>query len=60
MVQHDQLLELIAGLDVDWKVERIITEMYLKQTAAVRTNDEIGTFVEIKREVSQRSVSHVT
>ena len=56
-VQHDKLLELIADLDVDGKDERIIREIYLKQTAAVKINNVIGTFVEIKRGVRQGCVT---
>ena len=55
-VQHDKLLELIADLDVDGKDERIIRGIYLKQTAAVKINNVIGTFVEIKRGVRQGCV----
>jgi hypothetical protein len=55
-VQHDKPLELIADLDVDGKDERIIRGIYLKQTAAVKINNVIGTFVEIKRGVRQGCV----
>ena len=41
-VKHESLVELLQSLDVDKSETRLLTNLYWKQTAAVRCGDDIS------------------
>ena len=47
-VKHVSLLELLQSLDVDKLETRLLTNLYWKQTAAVRCGDDISEWLDIK------------
>ena len=48
-VKHESLVELIQSLDVDKSETRLLTNLYWKQTAAVRCGDDISEWLDIKQ-----------
>ena len=51
--KHESLLELLQSLDVDKSETRLLTNLYWKQTAAVRCGDDISEWLDIKQGVRQ-------
>ena len=45
-VKHESLVELLQSLDVDKSETRLLTNLYWKQTAAVRCGDDISEWLE--------------
>ena len=56
-VKHESLVELLQSLDVDKSETRLITNLYWKQTAAVRCGDDISEWLDIKQGVRQGCVA---
>ena len=52
-VNHESLVELLQSLDVDKSETRLLTNLYWKQTAAVRCGDDISEWLDIKQGVRQ-------
>jgi hypothetical protein len=52
-VKHNKMLEIMNRINIDGKDLRIIKNLYWEQTAAVRIDNEIGPFQQIKRGVRQ-------
>ena len=48
-VKHESLVELLQSLDVDKSETRLLTNLYWKQTAAVRCGDDISEWLDIKQ-----------
>ena len=59
-VKHQEIVNLLKGINVDGKDLRIIRNMYWQQTAAVRIEDEISDFRKIKKGVRQGCDSPLT
>ena len=55
-VKHESLVELLQSLDVDKSETRLLTNLYWKQTAAVRCGDDISEWLDIKQGGSQGCV----
>ena len=55
-VQHEKLFAILDQLDIDGKTLRWISNLYWEQTAAVRVDDELSEWIEIKRGVRQGCV----
>ena len=56
-VKHESLVELLQSLDVDKSETRLLTNLYWKQTAAVRCGDDISEWLDIKQGVRQGCVA---
>ena len=56
-VKHESLVELLQSLDVDKSETRLLTNLYWKQTAAVRCGDNISEWLDIKQGVRQGCVA---
>ena len=56
-VKHASLVELLQSLDVDKSETRLLTNLYWKQTAAVRCGDDISEWLDIKQGVRQGFVA---
>ena len=56
-MKHDSLVELLQSLDVDKSETRLLTNLYWKQTAAVRCGDDISEWLDIKQGVRQGCVA---
>ena len=50
-VKHESLVDLLQSLDVDKSETRLLTNLYWKQTAAVRCGDDISEWLDIKQGV---------
>ena len=46
LTKHDSLVELLQSLNVDKSETRLITNLYMKQTAPVRCGDDISEWLE--------------
>ena len=57
IVKHVWLVELLQSLDVDKSETRLLTNLYWKQTAAVRCGDNISEWLDIKQGVRQGCVA---
>ena len=55
-VRHEELMRMLAGLEIDSKDIRVIKNLYYHQKAAVRVGDELTEVVDIKRGVRQGCV----
>ena len=55
-MNHDKLLELIQGLDIDGKDLRLIRNVHYGQKAAIRIKGELGEWVCIQKGVRQRCI----
>ena len=55
--KHVSLVELLQSLDVDKSETRLLTNLYWKQTAAVRCGDDISEWLDIKQGVRQGCVA---
>ena len=55
-MRHSELLKILEGINIDGKDLRIIKSLYWEQTAAIKVNNEIGPFQQIKRGVRQGCV----
>ena len=55
-VKHESLVELIQSPDVDESERRLLTNLYWKQTAAVRCGDDISEWLDITQGVRQGCV----
>ena len=55
-VRHDKIIDMLEVLNIDGKDLRIIKNMYWEQTAAIRIENEISKFIQIKRGVRQGCV----
>ena len=47
-VKHESLVELLQSIDVDKSETRLLTNLYWKQTAALRCGDDISEWLDIK------------
>ena len=56
-MKHESLVELLQSLDVDKSETRLLTNLYWKQTAAVRCGDDISEWLDIKQGVRQGCVA---
>ena len=56
-VKHESLVELLQSLDVDKSETRLLTNLYWKQTAAVRCGDDISEWLDIKQGVRQGCIA---
>ena len=56
IIRLAELRKLLQAISVDGKDLRIIKKLYWNQTAAVRYENELGTFMKIKRGVRQGCV----
>ena len=56
-LKHASLVELLQSLDVDKSETRLLTNLYWKQTAAVRCGDDISEWLDIKQGVRQGCVA---
>ena len=56
-VKHESLVELLQSLDVDKSEIMLLTNLYWKQTAAVRYGDDISEWLDIKQGVRQGCVA---
>ena len=52
-VKHESLVEFLQSLDADKSETRLLTNLYWKQTAAVRCGDDISEWLDIKQGVRQ-------
>ena len=52
-VKHEEIFNILENLDMDEKDLRIIKNLYWKQTAAVRMDNEVSNFQQINRGVRQ-------
>ena len=52
-VQHEKILKILSGLDIDGKDLRIIRNLYWDQTAAIKIDGEVSQYKPIKRGVRQ-------
>ena len=55
-VRHDELFNILEGLDIDGKDLRIIRNLYWNQSATVRIEGEFSEYKQIKRGVRQGCV----
>ena len=55
-VRHEEIINILENLDMDGKDLRIIKNLYWKQTATVRMDNEVSNFQQIKRGVRQGCV----
>ena len=55
--KHESLVELLQSLDVDKSETRLLTNLYWKQTAAVRCGNDIREWLDIKQGVRQGCVA---
>ena len=55
-VRHEDLFNILSGLNIDAKDMRILTNLYWEQSAAIRIEDEISDYRPIKRGVRQGCV----
>ena len=55
-VRHKRLLDMLQSLDLDGKDIRLIKNLYWNQSAAIRYQNELGNFTQIKRGVRQGCV----
>ena len=56
-VKHESLVELLQSPDVDKSETMLLTNLYWKQTAAVRCGDDISEWLDIKQGVRQGCVA---
>ena len=56
-VKHESSVELLQSLDVDKSEKRLLTNLYWKQTAAVRCGVDISKWLDIKQGVRQGCVA---
>ena len=56
-VTHESLVELLQSLDVDKSETRLLTNLYWKQTVAVRCGDDISERLDIEHGVRQGCVA---
>ena len=56
-VKHESLVELLQALDVDKSETKLLTNLYRKQTAAVRYGDDISEWLDIKQGVRQGCIA---
>ena len=56
-MKHESLVELLQSLDVNKSETRLLTNLYWKQTAAVRCGDDISEWLDIKQGVRQGCVA---
>ena len=56
-VKYESLVELLQLLDVDKSETMLLTNLYRKQTAAVRCGDDISEWLDIKQGVIQGCVA---
>ena len=56
-VKHESLVKLLQSLDIDKSETRLLTNLYWKQTAAVRCGDDISEWLDIKQGVRQGCVA---
>ena len=55
-VKHEKLIQMLQDLNVDGKGLKIIRNMYWKQTAAIKINNEISGYQKIEKGVRQGCV----
>ena len=55
-VKHESLVDFLQSLDVDKPETRLLTNLYWKQTAAVRSGDDISEWLDIKQGLTQGCV----
>ena len=55
-VRHKNLMQLLNNLDLDGKDLRLIQDLYWRQQAAIRIDNDLSKYVEIKRGVRQGCV----
>lgn len=55
-IKHERMIELLQKLNVDGKDLQVIKNLYWKQTAAIRHENELGGTVKIRRGVRQGCV----
>ena len=55
-VKHEEIINILENLNMDGKDPRIIKNLYWKQTATVRMDNEVSNFQQIKRGVQQSCV----
>ena len=55
-VKHNEIFNMLKELNIDGKDLRIIANMYWKQTAAIRIENKIGKYQQIKKGVRQGCV----
>ena len=55
-MKHESLVELLQSLDVDKSETMLLTNLYWKQTAAVRCGVDISKWLDIKQGVRQKCV----
>ena len=48
-IRWDKLMEILKKIGVDWRERRLIKELYMRQVAAVRTNEGETDLIEIAR-----------
>ena len=53
-VKHADLLAILSRLDIGRKDLRIVRNLYYEQTSAVRVEDELTEYVDIKRGETQK------
>ena len=56
-VKHESLVELLQSLDVAKSETMLLTNIYWKQTAAIRCGDDISEWLDIKQGVRQGCVA---
>ena len=56
-VKHESLVDLLQSLYVDKSETRLLTNLYWKQTAAVKCGDDISELLNIKQGVRQECVA---
>ena len=52
-VKHEEIINILENLDMDGKDLRIIKNLYWKQTAAIRMDNEVSNFQQINRGIRQ-------
>ena len=55
-VRHKNLMQILNNLDLDGKDLRLIQDLYWRQQAAIRIDNDLSKYVEIKRGVRQGCV----
>ena len=55
-VRHKNLMQILNNLDFDGKDLRLIKDLYWRQQAAIRIDNDLSKYVEIKRGVRQGCV----
>ena len=56
-MKHESLVELLQSLDVEKSETMLLTNIYWKQTTAVRCGDDISKWLDIKQGVRQGCVA---